>query len=406
MVDQARDRPRPSADAFADALPAALLAQLDNYAPDAYDARSVARGIDHLRAAGVFARVARPDCSPEGHGADRDAAEAAYRRQLAVLYAVGRGSLPLGRVFEGHVNALELVHRFGDGEQREHFGAAAAAGAVFGVWNTEIPREGVHVRPHAEGGYVLEGAKTFCSGADVLDYAIVPGQRWGADGRAAGWQMCIVAMGPLGPERHDGSFWSPLGMEASASHRVDFTGVRLSADALLGEPNDYHGQPHFSGGAVRFAAVQLGGAHALHDHALALLKAMHRERDPYQAHRVGRMAIALQSGRNWLYRAAGEALCPHGDPAGVVDFANMTRTAVLEACNRVLDEAEMAVGARGMLSPKPIQRVYCDLKMYLRQPAPDSALAAVGHHAAERHTMPAEGSATTADLAAPSALAA
>ena len=34
-----------------------------------------------------------------------------------VLRQIGAGSLPLGRLFEGHVNALDLVVRYGDDEQ-------------------------------------------------------------------------------------------------------------------------------------------------------------------------------------------------------------------------------------------------------------------------------------------------
>ena len=383
MVDQPHP-PRDNTPAYA--IAEDLVATLPNYAPACLEADSVRAGVERLRASGWLAHAATPAYSAERHGSAA-AAGAAFARQLDLLRAVGRGSLPLGRVFEGHVNALELVERLGDGEQRERWLGAAAAGALFGVWNTEAA-DGVHVRPLASGGYGLAGAKTFCSGADVLDYAIVPGIRWSADGRAVGWQMTVVDLRDVAPSARDGSFWAPLGMEASASHRVDFAGVTLSADDLLGEPDDYHRQPHFSGGAVRFAAVQLGGAEALHDHAVELLRTLRRERDPYQVHRIGRMAIALEGGRNWLRTAAREALCAWGDEAEVVHYANMTRTAILAACDEVLAEAEMAVGARGMLAPAAIERIYRDLKMYLRQPAPDGALAAVGHHAASAHAMP------------------
>src|SRR5277367_1009893 len=36
-----------------------------------------------------------------------------------VLRSIGSGSLPLGRLFEGHVNALELVIRYGDHQRVE-----------------------------------------------------------------------------------------------------------------------------------------------------------------------------------------------------------------------------------------------------------------------------------------------
>ena len=44
-----------------------------------------------------------------------------------VLRSIGSGSLPLGRLFEGHVNALELVLRYGN-----HEGGRAGCGGSSG----------------------------------------------------------------------------------------------------------------------------------------------------------------------------------------------------------------------------------------------------------------------------------
>ena len=60
-----------------------------------------------------------------------------------VLAAVGRGDLSVGRIFEGHVNALFLIHMFGRAEQRAHYRTLAAGGALFGVWNTDAAGAGV-----------------------------------------------------------------------------------------------------------------------------------------------------------------------------------------------------------------------------------------------------------------------
>ena len=54
-----------------------------------------------------------------------------------VLRSIGSGSLPLGRLFEGHVNAFELVLRYGEREQVDLVAEEARAGKLFGVWNTD-----------------------------------------------------------------------------------------------------------------------------------------------------------------------------------------------------------------------------------------------------------------------------
>ena len=53
--------------------------------------------------------------------------------------ALGYGSLALGRLYEGHVNALQLIAQYGDLGQRARLFADAGAGHLFGVWNTEPP---------------------------------------------------------------------------------------------------------------------------------------------------------------------------------------------------------------------------------------------------------------------------
>jgi alkylation response protein AidB-like acyl-CoA dehydrogenase len=308
---------------------------------------------------------------------------------LRLLSLLGRGNLSVGRVYEGHVNALQLISLFGRPEQIARHAADAVAGRkLFAVWNTERA-DGVHLQPLGGGRVRLHGAKLYTSGAGWVDRAIVPGA-W-PDG---GWQMCVVPMDEVAT-RIDRSVWRPLGMRASASYLTDFTGVEVGPDDLLGAPGDYHRQPWFSGGAIRFAAVQLGGAAALFDAARAELRALRRTEDPFQRARAGEMATLIESGNLWL-RGAAELLdnspaAFRADPAPpdalgarIVAHANLTRTAIADACVRVLDLVERSVGMRGLLQPHPIERIGRDLTLYLRQPAPDAALANAGAYTLAR----------------------
>ena len=43
----------------------------------------------------------------------------ALLRLIRLLYETGREDLPLGRLFEGHVDAMQIVERYGNGSQRE-----------------------------------------------------------------------------------------------------------------------------------------------------------------------------------------------------------------------------------------------------------------------------------------------
>ena len=330
-----------------------------------------------LRAAGLLTAVLPPALGGAGLHTP-----AAMLPLLQVLQHIGRGNLAVGRVYEGHLNALLLIQQLGSAAQVARYAADARTGRLFGVWNTQDPAEGVRLEALPNGRYRLHGAKTFASGAGQLARPLITGAL--PDGH--GWQLFVLPADRQPPVL-DRSFWRPLGMRATASFRADLTGLEIGPDDLVGPPNAYYQQPAFSGGAIRFAAVQLGGAEAVFDETRAFLRSLGRTDDPYQRQRLGEMAIALESGRQWLRGAAEHAgrlaaATPEGSEATVA-YANMTRTAIEKICLDMLQMAERSVGARGLLQPLPFERLHRDLTHYLRQPAPDGALADVGRFVLE-----------------------
>ena len=314
-------------------------------------------------------------CLLPGEPLDLDAPR--MGEMLNLLRLVGSGNLSVGRIYEGHLNALQLIARYADEAQRRRWYDDARQGHLFGVWNTQAA-DGVRLTEEDKGDFRLSGSKTFCSGSLHVSRPIVTGERYDEAGEARGWQMTVV---PL--DRHeppvDPSFWTTSGMRNSVSHKIDFSGIPLTADDLLGQPGDYNRQPELSGGAVRFAAVQLGGAESILDHTRTYLQRLGRTGDPHQQQRVGRMVIAVESGKLWLERAAA-VLHSNAPAEEVVHTANLVRTAIAAYCRDCLELSDQCVGARGMLPPEPLARLHDDLRVYLRQPAPDAALAAAGKH--------------------------
>ncbi len=313
---------------------------------------------------------------------------------LVILQQIGRGNLAVGRIYEGHINALQLIQTFGTAAQiKQYANDVRDRNKVFGVWNAEAG-DGVKLIPLGNGRYRLEGSKTFCSGVGCVDRPFVNGAL--PDGR---WQMCIVPMDEV-VTLSDSTWWQPSGMKATASYKVDFSSVELDERSLIGQPDDYHRQPWLSGGAIRFAAVQLGGAEALFNTTRQYLHDLKRTTDPYQEVRLGQMAIALESGNLWLQGAAAR-FSQHssifgGDPSKaqpeadrLVAYANMVRTAIEQICMDMMQLCERSIGTRGLLPPYPMERIIRDLTLYLRQPAFDAVLADVGKYAL-RQTAPAQ----------------
>lgn len=310
---------------------------------------------------------------------------------LDLLKRVGGANLAVGRVYEGHINALYLIHRYATPAQRAvWFDDVRQHHRLFSVWNTQAA-DGVSIRETADDQFTLTGHKTFCSGAGWVERPLVTGELLADDPNRRGWQMMIIPTERVTPIAEDARFWQPLGMRASASFKLDFTGVQLGAADLLGQAGDYNRQPHFGGGAIRFAAVQLGGAEAIYQATRQFLTGVGRTDDVFQQSRLAEMAYLIESGNQWL-RAAGDKtdqwLAEGTDPAKFVAYANMVRAAIEDICLRVMPLAERCVGARGLLRPQPFERIHRDLTTYLRQPAPDAALLDVGRYVLT-HSEPA-----------------
>ena len=305
---------------------------------------------------------------------------------LQLLRHVGRGSLPTGRIYEGHVNAHALVEQFGTEEQQARAAQDTVRdGRIFGVWNAEEPPEvALKLFDLGHGRYRFEGGKFFCSGLGRVTRPIIGG-RW--DGPGGGWQMCLVPMDEIAA-RTDHAWWQPLGMESTVSGAIDLTGIELSRDTLLGAPDDYYREPGFNGGAIRFAAVQLGGAEALYDAARAYLQTARRTDHPSQRIRAAELAMRLETGDGFLRGAAAVTERLPQAPWEIAVYAGMTRLAVESICLDTIRTVERTVGARGLMRPYPFARMIRDLTMYLRQPAPDAVLDRVGRHVLD-HPGPA-----------------
>lgn len=293
---------------------------------------------------------------------------------LDVLRYVGGLDLSAGRLYEGHVNALFLVARFGD--------VASAlrdldAGRIFGVWNTDAP-DGVRAR-REDGRLHFTGRKAFGSGSGTIDRPIVTAEIEG-EGRT----MCLLPMEFIDPAI-DWNSWRPLGMEGSDSFTVDFNGVVTCDKVMLGRVGDYYRQPAFSGGAIRFSAVHFGAVERLAQNFCSWLVDSRRTADPYQLARAGEIAMEVQSGKQWIRYAADMAeqhFLAEAQPGigNMIHAANMTRLAMERIALNVMERVTRGVGARGLLEPAPFAKTLRDLTMYLRQPAPDQALADAGKH--------------------------
>lgn len=283
-----------------------------------------------------------------------------YSCMMSVLRIIGRADLSLGRLYEGHVNALLLFDWFATPGQRSMLGRKLTAGALYGVWATEPP-PGVRLVATDEG-WMLDGAKSFATGAGGLAHAIVTAQS--VDG-----QRQLVVAGAGNPARADLSQWRVRGMRATGSGRYDLSGMAVSQDELLGTAGNYDREPDFTTGAWRFTAVQLGGVEALLTETRDAMSPAARE-DPLQRAKFADAVAATRTAYLWVRECAARAAARDADgPA----FARMTRGVVERAALDVMELAARLIGTRSAIDGQRIDKIIRDLSLYLRQGGPDHA---------------------------------
>ncbi|WCT72683.1 acyl-CoA/acyl-ACP dehydrogenase [Sphingomonas naphthae] len=308
-----------------------------------------------LRNAGHHRRFAPSAC-----GGDVFADPQIRAAQMArALREVGRGDLSVGRLYEGHVNALQLFDWYATPAQLEWLTSALNAGAWFGVWATE-PQPGVRLEPGDPPA--LSGQKMFASGAGGLDYALVTAAVDGAERR-------LVIVSADDPSRADVSGWRVRGMRASVSGRYSLEDVPANPEMLLGAAGDYDCDPRFTAGAWRFCAVQLGGIEALVIEVRQSMRDLARG-DPLQRARFAEAVVATRSAGFWVEEAARRFAA---DDEDAVSIARLTRGVVEQAGFTVMEAAARILGTRSAFDGERADKIIRDLSLYLRQAGPDHA---------------------------------
>ncbi len=260
--------------------------------------------------------------------------------------------LVLGRLAEAHTDAVAVLAEL-DGPP---------AVGLWGVWAAEPPGARVEAVPDGDG-WLLTGRKPWCSGARVLDAALVTAHA--PDGR----RLFAVDLARTTPVE---GTWAAVGMAASGSLSVDLDAAPAVA---VGGPRAYLDRPGFWHGGAGVAACWYGGA--LGAARVLLAAARQREVGPHALAHLGAVDTLVAGLRAHLLAAAAEV---DADPAGpgAQQRAGRLRAHVEAAATEVLDRVGRALGAAPLcLDPVQAQRA-ADLPVYLRQSHAERDLAALG----------------------------
>lgn len=265
-------------------------------------------------------------------------------RALAAVAAV---DLSLAKRFEGHTDALAILAELASPEP-------AAPGSLWGVWCAESAQQRLVLTPDADGRVVLNGVKTWCSGAAGSSHAVVSG--WTRAG--APW-LATVALAQPGVTRLPDTWLAPA-MRDSATVDVSFQGALGTA---LGAPGAYVNRPGFLHGGAGVAACWYGGLARVFQRLRA--SASEGRTDPFRLAHLGAADVALCHAR-WALRAAAAAI--DADPRDGCALATArARLAVETAAEDIVARAARALGAGPLCKDPALAQVMADLPLYIRQ---------------------------------------
>ncbi|GAB5349889.1 acyl-CoA dehydrogenase family protein [Alteriqipengyuania sp. 357] len=314
--------------------------------------------IELLRSDGWLAACLPRSRGGEGWGTEPEGTRPAFD----ALRALGRANLSVARLFEGHMNAVKLLHLYGSDSLSEAAFADVADGELLGVWGADDPA--------APFGFVerddrlhLRGGKRFASGLGLVGQAVVTAQD------EAGLRLLLLPTKDLA--RADFSAWAMDGMRATQSGRYDFGGESVSAERTFGKPGDYLREPFFEGGIWRYCTAHLGAGEALFGLMRDVLVARGRADDPHQQRRIVEGAIAIETPRLWLQRAADAVEAANADPDAAI-LSLLAREVTETCCRDVLRIVEQALGMGAHQAGTAVERIARDLRLFLCQAAPDA----------------------------------
>ena len=318
-----------------------------------------------------------------------------YRDDVFTLWMMTREiakvDLSLARCWEGHVNSLVLLDGMTSEEQKTRwFRGVVELGEKWVAWSGEpqARKPGELVRfgtslERVDGGNVINGNKVFATSAGGAQWAILlvnsagpGGVRHAAESAASDAQLMMACNLSDPTVEIDTAWWDPMGMRATASHLVRFHNTFIPDSDLIGYPGQYLKEGWQTCFIPHYAATFLGAAEAAYDYGFEYVTTQNKIADPYVQHHIGQMSVNVETGHLWLRHVA--RLWETRRYAEAQIAGSRARHVVEHLAEDTVKHCIRACGARSLIRPSVLERIYRDLSFYVRHDNDDHILAMIG----------------------------
>ena len=311
---------------------------------------------------------------------------------IGVVRVIARGCASTAMTLHMHSTVMRFIDALGtDAQKRRYFAEVVEHGRLFGSWGSEpavsLSRSFLveTVVRQDRDDYVVDGVKHFCTMAlGASHYMVWCALEGGTDMGKALLQVLVPADAP--GIATDGK-WNTLGMRATFSPSVTFTGVRVAKDTALGDPGTALRVGVVESFALGYAAVYAGIAEG----ALAFAIDYAKQRivkpenvpvahDPTVQRHVGELAAHLDAARLVLADTAERWEAADVQERGVL--GNKAKYIATEVGLAVTSKVIQVVGGRGAYKDFPAERAFRDLRTStLMPPTVDRMLEGIGKNA-------------------------
>ncbi len=291
-----------------------------------------------------------------------------------------RGLLALEAIEEGKFSSEEIptVRRFAE-NLLHRMGTKKQLLGNFASETVKSSQSAVLVSTEAEqveGGWVLNGVKSFGCNTGVADAYLVVAKRKDFN-TAAGLGMFFVTRNAPGVRERPP--WDALGMRATASHGIILENVFVPAEEALALPNAFVKLMETSRGSLMgnqpaISAIYLGAAKAAYDYALEKTMRMKFEdtgmpiaTSPFHQELIGNMAAKLETARLWLRRQIELETSdpPIASKTEVIRHWRLAKGMISECAFEVTKIALKMTGTSGTANRGLIARMFRDVAMSL-----------------------------------------
>lgn len=287
-----------------------------------------------------------------------------------IFEQLSRGCVSTATFLSIHNMTAWMVDHFGQNEQRRRFVPRMARMDLIGSYCLTEPGAGsdaasLRTSARRDGErYILNGSKSFISGATFSDLYIVMARTGDA---GPGGVSCFLVE-KTAPGLSFGKLEHKMGWRAQPTAQVIMEDCIVPAQNLIGaEGQGFRiAMMGLDGGRLNISACSLGGAQEAFDRALTYAKdrkQFGKAIFDFQAtqFKLADMAIELEAARVFLREAASRLDAKAHD---ATKFCAMAKRFVTDIGFRIANEALQIHGGYGYLSEFEIERIVRDLRVH------------------------------------------